>query len=253
MRGPASVLARSQLEGGAPALSALRRRPVEVSCQVKDQPSSREYPVGAAKVMQDVLGPPVLVRGQLEGDSPIVSAAESRRAVEVSCLVKDQPSSRDRPVGAVRRTEAMQHVLGPASVPLRGQLEDRALTVSAAARGRAVEIAYLVKGQPGKRPQPVGAPRLRAEAIESVLGPASVLVRGQLEDGAAVIVSAAGRSRAVEVSRLVKDQASSRGRPVGAVRERAEAIQHALGPASVLARGQSEDGAAAVIAVSAAA
>jgi hypothetical protein len=84
----------------------------------------------------------------------------------------------------------VEHVLGPASVLVRGQLEDGAEVLSAARVRRAVEVSRLIKAQTSMWVLSVVAVRPRAEVMQDVLGPASVLVRGQLEDGAAVVATA---------------------------------------------------------------
>jgi hypothetical protein len=164
--------------------------------------------------MKHVLGPAsVLIRSQLEDGAVVVGATVPRRSIEISCLVKVQPRNRRSSVGAVReRAEAMQDVLAPATVLVRGQLEDGAGVLSAPGIGRAVEVSCLVKDQPSRWIGPVCAVDPRAEAMQDVLAPATVLVRGQLED-VANAVSAGPICSAVEVSCLVKDQPSIRDYP----------------------------------------
>src|SRR5271157_4422319 len=101
----------------------------------------------------------------------------------------------------------MEYTLAPASIPVRGQLEDRAAVAAAPAAAivcRTVEITGCVEGQANPGIASVAA----VKRMEDALGPASIPVRGQLEDraaaaGAAGAPAAAKRSRAVEITGCV--------------------------------------------------
>ena len=104
----------------------------------------------------------------------------------------------------------MEDALGPASIPVWRQLEDRAAAVEAAAGasapallGGTVEISGGVEDQAGCRVSSVGL----SERMEDTLSPASICVRRELENRAQS-VGATDQRRAVEISGCVEDQAS---------------------------------------------
>src|SRR5215831_8061164 len=103
---------------------------------------------------------------------------------------------------------------------LRCDLKHRAKSRDAIALRCAVKIPRFVEDQAGIRIRA----GLIQEAVKHLLSPPSVLLRGQLEDGAVVVSDAAVKSRAVEPPCLVKDQTSTWTRSVGTVRPRAETM-----------------------------
>ena len=103
----------------------------------------------------------------------------------------------------------MEHTLGPASIPVRGQLEHRAATVgAAAAERRAVEITGCVEGQVSEGISSVA----EVKRMEYALAPASISVRRELENRA-ISVGAALVRRAVEIPGCVEDQATKGSPP----------------------------------------
>jgi hypothetical protein len=123
----------------------------------------------------------------------------------------------------------MQHALGPTSVGVGRQLEDRTCIASAAKLRIAVEVPCRVENHA------IGlAAILPRELMQHALGPASVGVGRQLEDRT-LTASAAQDRRTVKISCRIENQGqATRTDPDSAmIRVGAEAIQHALGPASV--------------------
>src|SRR5580704_1878555 len=110
----------------------------------------------------------------------------------------------------------MQHLFRPVLTRFPCQLEYRG-------RGRAIEIAGVIKDQTGGGFFPVRT----VEAMQHVLGPASACLRRQLEY-CAKTVSSAGVGRAIQVTAGISDQASV---GIGSVLA-AEVMQHLLRPFS---------------------
>src|ERR1700674_1199328 len=180
-------------------------------------------------------------------------ATESSSPVEITSLVKDQVGNGLATV--LTASKMVQHLLSPASVRVRGQLENQATAVAvalakiAAQLRRAIEIfSCLVEDQPGTG----GASVPPCECVAYFLFPASVRVRGQLENHATAIAAATGIAarvrRAIQTPFRIEHQTALRIIAVAAVRDGAEAIECALRPASVLIRRQLENHATAVAA-----
>src|ERR1022692_4446928 len=119
----------------------------------------------------------------------------------------------------------VKHLISPASARGRGQHEHHAVPIEAVINRRAVEVSCFIEGHTGG-PVPALA---TYEPVQHALGPASVVVRSQLEDRAAAELThtelrgASFEWRAVEISCWVKDQAGLRSDSVHAVLEGAEA------------------------------
>ena len=121
-----------------------------------------------------------------------VPAFAGGRAVEIAGGIEDQASIG----GGSRRTmEGVQHRLAPSAARFRRQLEDDAaaftatVTEVAARVRRPVEISRCVEDHAGVG---IGSVPAAGELMQDLLFPASVGVRGQLED-VAVAMSAAER------------------------------------------------------------
>src|SRR5271169_139750 len=84
------------------------------------------------------------VRFELEDRAHSVGAAGWRRAVEIAGCVEDQATAGTCSVAPVER---MEDALDPASIPVRRELENRALSEGAATGSRAVEIPGCVDDQ----------------------------------------------------------------------------------------------------------
>jgi hypothetical protein len=143
----------------------------------------------------------------------------------------------------------MKHFPFPASVCILLQLEDLATTITVTLTEvatnfcRAVEISRRVEGHARCRKLSV----LACKPMEHLISPASIRVRGQFKHNATAEWDVAGKlsasraRRAIEIPVRVKSETGLRLKSVGAVRERAEAMQYALGPASVQVRCKLED------------
>src|ERR1700674_1753220 len=167
-------------------------------------------------------------------------ATESSSPVEITSLVKDQVGNGLATV--LTASKMVQHLLSPASVRVRGQLENHA-TAIAAATGiaarvrRAIQTPFRIEHQTALRIIAVAAVRDGAEAIECALRPASVLIRRQLENHATAVAAATGIAarlrRAIQTPFRVEHQTALRTKAVAAIREGAEVIEHTLRPASL--------------------
>ncbi len=124
----------------------------------------------------------------------------------------------------------MEHALRPASVGVRGQLEDDADVIVAAPVRRTIELTRAVNDQWAER----GIFAVVAvERMEHALRPASVGVRGQLED----ISGVCARCRAIEVTGAVEDEAGKRP----GIRTAGKTVENALAPVPFGVRAQLED------------
>ena len=231
--GPASIPVRRELENRAISEGAAElRRAVEITGCVEDQASIGIDSVAAVKRMEDTLDPAsISVRRELENRAPAPWAPpRGRRAVEVTGCVEDQAAIGISSVAAVKR---MEYTLGPASISVRRELENRALI-----RGRRQSTSCRrdcrLRRRSGRHRDP--APSLRVKRMEDTLGPASISVRRELENRA-ISVGAAIERRAVEISGCVEDQASERELSVAAVKR----MEDTLGPASISVRRELEN------------
>src|ERR1700724_2390292 len=157
---PPALRARRQPEDNATAevaiagIAANRRGAVQVSGLVEDQATHRSVSVGTAspkaECMQNLLGPvPTLALGQFKDQAP--GGPFTGRAVKISCLVEDHGSHRKPAITTVTAgTEAVQHLVGPASILVKRQFEYRAIAGRiAAVLRRPVKVSCLVQSQGG--------------------------------------------------------------------------------------------------------
>ena len=130
------------------------------------------------------------------------SAAAGSRAVKtLAGGIEDQASQGGDPVVAV---EVVQNRLRPTSSRSGGQFEHCAVAVSAAVRGRAVEISGRIQDQADIGIRPISP--AAAEAMKYVLRPAPTRLGRKLERRADA-VSAPLVGRAIQIASGVGDQA----------------------------------------------
>jgi hypothetical protein len=155
------------------------------------------------------------------------------RSVEVPRRVEDQTS-----VGESSWTteEPVQHGLCPFPVRVRSQLEDHT-HASAAKRRGAVDVPCRIKDQASNRL--ISVPVIKT--VQHAFRPASVLLPRQFKHHATVSGAPAHLCSAVQIPRLVKDQAGLWVSGVLAALEPLEPVEHALRPGSVRVRHQFED------------
>lgn len=131
--------------------STVRCCAIEISSVVEEQASERSTSVvSACELVYDLLFPSsVSVRCQLVDRAPIHRGAAARcHAVEISRAVNDY-SARTAPVPAAG--ERMEHLQLPASLCVRRQLVERALTIRRAKLCGAVKISCRVEDQVSDR------------------------------------------------------------------------------------------------------
>ena len=212
MRRPASASTRRRPHNR-------RRRRLATSCRRDSRLRRRSGQLGYVSVaavlkrMEDTLGPASIpVRGELEDraaagavDAP---ATSERRAVEVSSCVEDQAADR----ACLRRRALNEWSTLSVQLPSPFGVSSKTVPTSegAAIVRRAVEISGCVEDQAG---QAATLRRCRPKRMEDALGPASISVRGQLENRAAAVgiparIPRRQSRRAVEITGRVEDQAS---------------------------------------------
>src|SRR5271165_743782 len=186
--------------------------------------------------MKRGVSPAAVRRTQLENVAISIHPVAESRAVEITGRVHSQAGIR-----ASASSKAVKGVKCPAAVSRR-QFEDRATLAgaiplvaagSAAIVGRTVEVAGLIEDYAGIGVCSVGSSR---EGVKDVLRPPAIYGRQLVNDTAAAMVAvrqqAADDSRAVEVTRSIKDEVTVRGTisvtaSVGASRE---PVEHGLLP-----------------------
>src|SRR5208337_299984 len=207
---------RGQLEHRALAVSAAHRgSAIEVALLIENQARIGGGPIARleAKAVEDHLRAGC---GQLEHRPLAVRAAADRGAVEVALFIEGQACSGIGPIARLA-AKAVQDLLRAGLC----QLEHRALVVSAAGEGGAVEVARCIEGQTCNGIGSVA--RLAAKAVQDLLR----TLRGQLEHRAPDVRAAIHRG-AVEIALLVHDQASL---GISSVAIRAsKAVEHSLRP-----------------------
>ncbi len=100
--------------------------------------------------MQGGVGPCAAVGRELIDGSQSISAARSRRAVEIPLLVEDQGDGRSGPVGSV---EPVNQIFRPATIRVGRQLPHGAASLGkaslqAAITGCPIKIPLMVKNHP---------------------------------------------------------------------------------------------------------
>src|SRR5262249_44666410 len=113
-------------------------------------------------------------------------------AVELTRRVDKQPGFA---IGPPQR-KAVQHMFCPGAIGVGRQLEDRAVSDSAAIIGRAVKISHRVEDKVASGPVSVGS--VISERMENTGGPVSVPVRAQSKNGP-IVVSTTARRCAVKI------------------------------------------------------
>src|SRR5271155_1728257 len=137
----------------------------------------------ALEDVEQTVGPAsILIGRKLENRAAILGSAVNGRAVEVARRIEDQA----RKGGLCGLTsEEMQHVLRPASIGIRRQLENHATTpgstgLIASSHGRAIQISCRIEDEAGRGTFSVAA----FERVQHALRPASIGIRRQLENRA---------------------------------------------------------------------
>lgn len=183
------------------AIDGVARCAVEVADRVGDEADPRAARGIVHELVNHAVGSgAVRVRGQLENRATPISAAVCGSTVKITCRIKEWGGSG---LGSIFSTsELMQYTFGPGAVRVRGQLEDRALSILASKYCDPVEIPGNVEGQPA----PVNiAPVIAAsEAIKYGLLPSSVAIRAQTVDGARSVDTAV-KCCAIKVASLTED------------------------------------------------
>src|ERR1017187_2233223 len=167
---------------------------IQTSGSVEGERPMRSASVAAVgELGEDFLLPAAIrERGQTEDDAVSGSASGLGRTVEVACLVEDQGGIRFASVASAH--ELVQHLLFPASVCVRGQLEDQALSLGPAAESRAIEVSGLVKDQAGSGNVSIAV----VEGMKDGLRPSTCT--GRQPEGHAIAQTAIVGRRAVEIS-----------------------------------------------------